>query len=192
VPKGRSQRGQRLVGVHLRAKVHYQTTITSSVQSAWMLASGMSPVADVIEPVHLNEVVELIQKARERWKDRDRFPGVLRRRPFSGKRCEVHGSVESMYAVCKALSHSGKPFVFRIDPSVMRKRFANRIHVIPRSHGTSHRFPLNGRRRSTTRESVSGLSTVPLLVLSISTTFVQMHCSITSATGLIPLAKHPC
>jgi hypothetical protein len=51
---------QRLAMVHLQTKGALSSDNNFICQSAWMLAGGVSPVADVIEPVHLSEAVELL------------------------------------------------------------------------------------------------------------------------------------
>jgi hypothetical protein len=73
--KADHKEARRLAMVHLRAKSALSSDNNFICQSAWMLAGGVSSVADVIEPVHLSEVVELLERAGERWKDPQPIPG---------------------------------------------------------------------------------------------------------------------
>ena len=102
----------RLAMVHLRAKGALSTDNNFICQSAWMLVGGASPVADMIDPVHLSEAVDLIEKAGERWKDPKLIPGWCCDGVHSaGNDVRFMGAWHHMYAVCKAFSHYG-----RVDP----------------------------------------------------------------------------
>jgi hypothetical protein len=110
--KANHKDAQRLAMVHLRAKGSLSNDNNFICQSAWMLAGGTSPVADVIEPVDLREGVELIQKARERWKDPKPIPGWCCDGVHSaGNDVRFMGAWQHMYAVCRAFSYYG-----RVDP----------------------------------------------------------------------------
>ena len=74
-----------------------------------MLAGGMSPVADVIAPVHMSEAAELLDKARERWKDPRPIPRWCCDGLHSaGNDVRFMGVWHHMYAVCRAFSHYGR------------------------------------------------------------------------------------
>jgi hypothetical protein len=110
--KADHEKAQRLAMVHLSAKGALSSDNNFICQSAWMLAGGVSPVADLIEPVHLSEAAELIEKARERWKDPKPIPGWCCDGVHSaGNDVRFMGAWQHMYAVCKAFSHYGS-----VDP----------------------------------------------------------------------------
>jgi hypothetical protein len=110
--KADHKEAQRLGMVHLGAKGALSSDNNFICQSAWMLAGGMSSVADVIEPVHLSEPSELLEKARERWKDPKPIPGwCCDGVHSSGNDVRFMGAWQHMYAVCKAFSYYG-----RVDP----------------------------------------------------------------------------
>lgn len=103
----------RLAMVHLSARGALASDNNFIGQAAWMLAGGMSSVADVIEPVNLAEVVELLEGARERWKDPKPIPGWCCDGVHSaGNDVRFMGAWHHMYAVCKAFQHYG-----RVDPA---------------------------------------------------------------------------
>lgn len=110
--KADHKEAQRLALVHLRAKSALSGDNNFICQSAWMLAGGVSPVADVIEPVQAGEAVGLLEKARERWKDPKPIPGWCCDSVHSaGNDVRFMGAWIHMNAVCRAFSHYG-----RIDP----------------------------------------------------------------------------
>ena len=103
---------ERLAQVHLRARSALSSDNNFLCQAAWMLAGGNSPVADVLHPVSSTEVSELIDKARERWKDPKPIPGWCCDGVHSaGNDVRFMGTWEHMNAVCRAFSHYG-----RVDP----------------------------------------------------------------------------
>jgi hypothetical protein len=107
--KADHKNAQRLAVVHLSAKGALSSDNNLICQSSWMLAGGMSPVADMIEPVHLREAVELLGKARERWKDPKPIPGwCVDGVHSSGNDVRFMGAWQHMYAVCKAFSYYGR------------------------------------------------------------------------------------
>ena len=65
---------ERLAEVHLRARSALSSDNNFLCQGAWMLAGGTSPVTDVLHPVTNSEVSELLEKARDRWKDPQPIP----------------------------------------------------------------------------------------------------------------------
>jgi SWIM zinc finger len=99
----------RLAMVHLKAKGALSSDNNFICQSAWMLAGGQSPVAEVIEPVHSSEVLELLKKARGRWKDPKPIPGwCCDGVHSSGNDVRFMGAWQHMYAVCNAFKHYGR------------------------------------------------------------------------------------
>lgn len=103
----------RLAMVHLSARGPLASDNNFIGQAAWMLSGGASPVVDVIEPVHLGEAVELLEGARERWKDPKPIPGWCCDGVHSaGSDVRFMGVWHHMHAVCKAFQHYG-----RVDPS---------------------------------------------------------------------------
>jgi hypothetical protein len=76
------------------------------------MAGGTSPLADAIEPVFLGEVFELLDRARERWKNPKPIPGwCVDGVHSSGQDMRFMGMWHHMYAVCKAFEYYG-----RVDP----------------------------------------------------------------------------
>jgi hypothetical protein len=103
---------ERLTQVHLRARSALSSDNNFLCQTAWMLAGGNSPVADVLLPVTSTEVSDLIEKARARWKDPQPIPGWCCDGVHSaGNDVRFMGTWEHMNAVCRAFSHYG-----RVDP----------------------------------------------------------------------------
>ena len=110
--KADHKEAQRLAMVHLNAKSALSSDNNFICQSAWMLAGGISPVSDVIETVHFDEVVELLEKAKERWKNPKPIPGWCCDGVHSaGNDMRFMGAWPHMNAVCRAFSHYG-----RVDP----------------------------------------------------------------------------
>jgi hypothetical protein len=82
-------------------------------QAAWMLAGGESPVADHIKPVFAEECYELIDNAKERWKNPEPIPGwCCDGTHCAGSDVRFMGMWQHMYAVCKAFEPYG-----RVDPN---------------------------------------------------------------------------
>jgi hypothetical protein len=100
---------QRLATVHLSARTALASDNNFICQAAWQLAGGVSPVADVIEPVHWSEVLELLERAKERWKDPKPIPGwCVDGLHSAGNDARFMGVWPRMYAVCRAYSHYGR------------------------------------------------------------------------------------
>jgi hypothetical protein len=100
---------KRLATVHLSAKTALASDNNFICQAAWMLAGGVSPVADVIEPVHWSEVSELLERAKVRWKEPKPIPGwCCDGLHSSGNDPRFMGVWPRMYAVCRAFSHYGR------------------------------------------------------------------------------------
>jgi hypothetical protein len=103
----------RLCKVHLSAKGALSGDNNFICMSAWMLAGGVSPVAQRIEPVTADECAELMDRARERWRN----PKPISRWCCDGIHCagddpRFAGLFPQMYAVCLAYQHYG-----RVDPA---------------------------------------------------------------------------
>ena len=110
--KAGHKEAQRLAIVHLNAKSALSSDNNFICQSAWLLAGGTSPVADVIETVHFDEVVELLEKANDRWKEPKPIPGwCCDGVHSSGNDMRFMGAWPHMNAVCRAFLHYG-----RVDP----------------------------------------------------------------------------
>ena len=104
---------ERLAQVHLHAKTALSDDNNFLCQAAWMMAGGESPVADHIEQVFAEECYELIDKAKERWKNPQPIPGWCCDGIHSaGNDVRFMGMWHHMYAVCKAFEHYGG-----IDPN---------------------------------------------------------------------------
>lgn len=104
---------ERLAQVHLRAKSALSSDNNFLGQAVWMLAGGVSPVAEAIEPVSEGEVIGLLDKAKERWKTPRPIPGWTCDGVHSaGNDIRFMGMLQQMYAVCKAFEFYG-----RIDPA---------------------------------------------------------------------------
>jgi hypothetical protein len=103
----------RLCRVHLSAKSALSADNNFLCQAAWMLAGGVSPVAEQILPVTADECHELLAKAKERWQNPEPIP----RWCCDGVHCagddpRFMGCLPEMWAVCRALQHYG-----RIEPA---------------------------------------------------------------------------
>ena len=111
--KYRHPLAQRLAQVHLHAKTALSDDNNFLCQAAWMMAGGQSPVADHVEPVFVEECYDLIDKAKERWKNPQPIPGWCCDGTHSaGNDVRFMGMWHHMYAVCKAFAHYG-----RVDPN---------------------------------------------------------------------------
>jgi hypothetical protein len=103
---------ERLAQVHLHARSALSGDNNFLSQAVWMMAGGVSPVAEAIEPVPDAEVAKLLDRAMEKWKSPQPIPGWC----CDGKHCAGNdvrfmGMLPNMFAVCKAYEHYG-----RIDP----------------------------------------------------------------------------
>jgi hypothetical protein len=104
---------ERLAQVHLHARSALSADNNFLCQAAWMLAGGESPIVDLIEPVFVEECYELIDKAKERWKNPHPIPGWCCDGVHSaGNDVRFMGVWQQMYAVCKAFEHYD-----RVDPN---------------------------------------------------------------------------
>jgi hypothetical protein len=107
--KADHKHAQRLATVHLSARTALASDNNLICQAAWMLAGGVSPVADQIEPVHWSEVLELLERAKERWKDPKPIPEwSVDGLHSAGNDVRFMGVWPRMYAVCRAFSHYGR------------------------------------------------------------------------------------
>jgi hypothetical protein len=103
----------RLCRVHLSAKSALSGDNNFLCQAAWMMAGGVSPVAETILPVAAAECGDLLDRERERWKDPQPIPrwccdGVH----SAGDDPRFMGSFDQMIQVVNAFKHYG-----RIDPA---------------------------------------------------------------------------
>ena len=104
---------ERLAQVHLRARSALSNDNNFLCQAVWMMAGGVSPLADSVEAVSDAEVAELLDGAKERWMAPRPIPGWCCDGTHSaGNDIRFMGVWSQMYAVCKAFEHYG-----RIDPS---------------------------------------------------------------------------
>jgi hypothetical protein len=99
----------RLCQVHLSAKSALSGDNNFICQAAWMLAGGVSPIAEKIEPVTTEECYELLERAKERWKN----PQPIPRWCCDGIHCagddpRFTGLLPQMVAVCRAFEHYGR------------------------------------------------------------------------------------
>jgi hypothetical protein len=103
---------QRLVEIHLRAKSALSSDNNFLCQAAWMMGGGNSPVAERSEPVFATEVFELVETARERWKNPQPIPRWCCDGLHSaGDDVRFMGVWFHMYAACLAFERYG-----RLDP----------------------------------------------------------------------------
>jgi hypothetical protein len=103
---------ERLAEVHLRARSALTSDNNFLCQAAWMMAGGVSPVAEVIEPVSEAEVTDLLERAKDKWKDPHPIPGwCCDGRHSAGNDIRFMGMWPQMYTVCRAFEHYG-----RVDP----------------------------------------------------------------------------
>jgi hypothetical protein len=104
---------ERLAEVHLRARSALSGDNNFLCQAAWLMAGGISPMADSIEPVSESEVIELIDQVREKWKAPKPIPGwCCDGIHCAGSDVRFMGMWPQMFAVCQAFEHYG-----RIDPA---------------------------------------------------------------------------
>ena len=103
----------RLCQLHLSARTALSSDNNFLCMATWMMAGGVSQVAERIETVTLGECRELLDKAKERWQNPEPIP----RWCCDGVHCagddpRFMGMLPEMYAVCKAFEHYG-----RVDPN---------------------------------------------------------------------------
>ncbi len=103
---------ERLVDVHLKAKTPLSGDNNFISQALWMMAGGVSPIAEAAVAVSEQEVQEMLESARERWKNPSPIPtwccdGVH----CAGNDLRFAGMLPLMFAVCLAYEHYG-----RVDP----------------------------------------------------------------------------
>jgi hypothetical protein len=102
----------RLCNLHLSARTALSSDNNFLCMAAWMMAGGVSPVAETILPVSAEECYQLLDHAKERWQNPQPIPrwccdGVH----SAGDDPRFMGTLPHMYAVCKAFEHYG-----RVDP----------------------------------------------------------------------------
>jgi hypothetical protein len=102
----------RLCRVHLSAKSALSGDNNFLCQAAWAMAGGETLVAEKILPVTADECQELLDTAKERWKN----PAPIPRWCCDGTHCagddpRFAGMLPEMWAVCRAFQHYG-----RLDP----------------------------------------------------------------------------
>jgi len=102
----------RLCQLHLSARTALSSDNNFLCVATWMMAGGVSPVAEKIEPVFADECDQLLDKAKERWQN----PQPIPRWCCDGVHCagddpRFMGCLPEMYAVCRAFEHYG-----RVDP----------------------------------------------------------------------------
>lgn len=103
----------RLCEVHLSAKGALSGDNNFICQAAWMLAGGVSPVAEKIEPVTTQECYELLKAAKERWRKPHPIPRWCCDSIHSaGDDPRFAGLLPQMVAVCRAFQFYG-----RVDPA---------------------------------------------------------------------------
>jgi hypothetical protein len=111
--KADHKQAARLARTHLSAKGALSSDNNFICQAAWMLAGGTSPVADAAYPVSFGEVIELREKALEKWKHPEPIPGWCCDGVHSaGNDVRFMGAWHHMYAVCRVFQHYG-----RVDPA---------------------------------------------------------------------------
>jgi hypothetical protein len=103
----------RLCKIHLSAKSALSGDNNFLCQAAWMMAGGVSPIAESIASVTNEECHELLEKAKERWRNPQPIPRFLLDGVHSsGDDPRLMGCLPEMWAVCRAFQHYG-----RLDPN---------------------------------------------------------------------------
>jgi hypothetical protein len=103
---------ERLALIHLKAKSALSYDNNFLCQAAWMMAGGVSPVAEKVETVSEAEVEALLAEARERWKAPKPIPRwCCDGHHSAGDDPRFSGTWENMYAACRAFKHYR-----RLDP----------------------------------------------------------------------------
>ena len=104
---------ERLISLHLSARSALSGDNNLLCQGAWMMAGGVSPVAEKILPVTDDEVTDLLDQARERWKNPKPIPRWCCDSVHSaGDDPRFMGELAEMWAVCRAFGYYG-----RVDPA---------------------------------------------------------------------------
>jgi hypothetical protein len=107
--KYRHSAAERLVRVHLQAKSALANDNNFLCQAAWMMAGGVSPVAFVADEPREEEVTELLDRAKARWKAPRPIPGWCCDGIHSaGTDVRFTGMWQQMFAVCKAFEYYGR------------------------------------------------------------------------------------
>jgi len=127
----------RLCKVHLSAKSALSGDNNFLCQAAWMMAGGESPVAEEIEPVIAEECRDLLNKAKDKWRN----PQTIPRWCCDGVHCagddpRFMGMLPEMYAVCRAFRHYG-----RVDPNdkwLPEFQCYDGLAIQPEEHNTSN------------------------------------------------------
>jgi hypothetical protein len=102
------ERAIRLLRIHLGARTALSGDNNFLGHAVWMLAGGVSPVADQIEPIVIGEVCELLKRARERWKQPLPIPSCYLDGVHSaGADRRYAGILQDMWAVCCCFSKNG-------------------------------------------------------------------------------------
>jgi len=103
----------RLCKIHLSAKSALSGDNNFLCQAAWMMAGGVSPVAEKILPVTAPECGDLLDRARERWINPQPIPRwCLDGIHSAGDDPRFMGMLEQMIQVVNAFKYYG-----RVDPS---------------------------------------------------------------------------
>ncbi|MDT8071041.1 MAG: hypothetical protein ROO76_23030 [Terriglobia bacterium] len=111
--KYRHPLAEALAHIHLRSKSALSGDNNFLCQAAWLMAGGVTPVADAIEPVTANEVAQMLDDANERWKNPEPIPRwCVDGFHSAGDDVRFAGMWHHMYAVCKAFEFYG-----RVDPN---------------------------------------------------------------------------
>jgi hypothetical protein len=103
----------RLCKIHLSAKSALSGDNNFLCQAAWMMAGGVSPIAESSEPVTTEECHELLDRAKEKWKNPQPIPRFCCDGIHSaGDDPRFAGMLPEMWGVCMAFQHYG-----RLDPN---------------------------------------------------------------------------
>lgn len=102
----RHELAQRLCKVHLSAKSALSGDNNFLCQAVWMMAGGVSPIAERMESVASDECNELLARAKERWRNPQPIPrwccdGIH----SAGDDARFAGLLPQMWAVCRAFQH---------------------------------------------------------------------------------------
>jgi hypothetical protein len=125
---------ERLARVHLRERSALSSDNNFLCQAAWLMSGGVTPVADVIEQVTTDEVVHLLEAARERWRNPQPIPRFcVDGLHSSGDDVRFAGMWHHMFGVCKAFEFYG-----RVDPNdVWRPEFWCRDGLVIETDGAT-------------------------------------------------------
>ncbi len=100
---------QRLTDLHLSAKSALSGDSNFLGQAVWMLSGGSSPLADVTVEVTEDEVTDMLEQAKERWKEPHPIPRwSVDGLHSAGNDTRFAGVVPNMHAVCLAFEHYGR------------------------------------------------------------------------------------